>query len=346
MSTTSKSSCLNCDATMANDVKYCENCGQAKLESRLKIIQLFKDFISNIFNLDGRLFRSIKHIWKPAFLAQEYISGKRRSYVNPIRFFLLMLVLLFFLLNNALNKESFDEGTIDAISTVEQKMFVDKYDSTICLVVPNISVDEEQKLRTTIFGPIKESSPKIFVGGNFMSWKIKGYEVTRFDAYSMDIDSLFVKYYLTKWYDQLFIRQLIKVDKDRSGSVSYFISKLIWGVILFIFLLALFMKLIYIRNLYYYVEHLIVAILLLAKLLLVFNLLLLLQHFEFYTPLWNILVFALYLSMIVYLYFTLKRYYKQGIIKTIAKTGILLFVSIYILIISVAAVSLISLALL
>lgn len=331
---------------MSSNAKFCEGCGQAKLEARLNIIQLFKDFITNIFNLDGRLFRSIRHIWKPAFLAKEYISGKRKSYVNPIRFFLAMLVLLFFLLNNALNKEAFDEGTMNAISTMQQKKFAANYDSTICLVSPNISVDKELEMRNSIFGTVTEKSPKLFPGGNIMWWKIKKYEVTRNDVYSMSTDSLFTKYNLTKWYDQLFIRQLIKIDKDRSGSASYFISKLIWGVIVFIFLIALFMKLVYIRNLYYYVEHLIVVILYSAKTLLLLNLVQLIQLIEINIPYWNTLVAPIYLSTGIYFFFTLKRYYGQGIFKTIVKSVIIYIVGIYIFIFSVLLVSLISLAVL
>ena len=329
---------------MAHDAKYCENCGQAKLESRLNIIQLFKDFVTNIFNLDGRIFRTVRHVWKPAFLAQEYISGKRRSYVNPIRFFLLMIVLLFFLLNYSMDSEAFDEGTVNEISTVEQKKFAEKYDSTICIAVPDIGAEKENELRNMIFGAVKERSSRIFVGGNFMGWKLKEYDVTRHDAYSMETDSLFAKYNLTKWYDQLFIRQLIKIDKDRSGSASYFISKLIWGVIFFIFLLALFMKLIYIRNLYYYVEHLIVVILYSAKVLLVFNLVLLIQLMKLDIPLWNIIVAGMYLSMSIYFFFTLKKYYRQGKFKTFVKSVIIYFVAFYILALSITLVSLVSLA--
>ena len=346
MNQNSNLSCLNCGESMSSNAKFCEACGQAKLEARLNIIQLFKDFITNIFNLDGRLFRSIRHIWKPAFLAKEYISGKRKSYVNPIRFFLAMLVLLFFLLNNALNKEAVDEGTMDAISTVQQKKFATKYDSTICLVSPNISIEKELEMRNKIFGTVVEKSPKLFAGGNIMWWKMKDYKVTRDDAYSMSTDSLFIKYNLTKWYDQLFIRQLIKIDKDRSGSASYFISKLIWGVIVFIFLIALFMKLVYIRNLYYYVEHLIVVILYFAKMLLLLNLIQLIQLMEVNNLLWNIVVVLIYFSTCIYFFFTLKGYYRQGIFKTLVKSAVIYIVGLYIFIFSVAIVSLKSLAVL
>jgi len=331
---------------MSENAIFCERCSQAKVESRLNIWKLFKDFISNIFNLDGRLFRSIKHMWRPSFLAQEYINGRRKSYVNPIRFFLLMLVSLFFLLNNSMNSDMIEQGGIKAITKVEQKKLAQIYDTAVYSIIPNIDTSQHQALRDRIFSTAKEESPRIFAGGNFLFWDLKDYEVTRYDAYSMETDSLFKKYNLTKWYDQLFIKQLIKVDKNRIGSASYFINKLIWGVILYTFLLALLMKLLYIRNNFYYVEHLIIVILYVAKVMLVTNLILLFQFGSFEIPFGNYILLLLYIGMGIYFFITLRKFYQQGFIKTFIKSSIISLASFYILIFAVTIVTLISLALL
>lgn len=331
---------------MSDNATFCENCGQAKVESRLNIVKLFKDLISNIFNLDGRLFRSLKHMWRPAFLAKEYIHGRRKSYVNPIRFFLLMLVLLFFLLNNLMNSDMIEKGELKAITKVEQKKLANIYDTAVYSIIPNIDTLQHRTLRDRIFTLANAKSPRIFVGGTFLAWDMKEYEVTRYDAYSMEIDSLFKKYELTKWYDQLFIKQLIKVDKNRSGSVSYLINKLIWGVIIYTFLVALLMKLIYIRNNYYYVEHLILVILYVAKVMLVTNLILMLQFGAFKIPYLNYILLVLYAGVGIYFFISLLKFYQQGFIKTFIKSSIISFASFYILVFSVALVTLISLALL
>ena len=345
MEVNSNHPCHNCGNEISERATFCESCGQAKVESRLNIWKLFKDFISNIFNLDGRLFRSIKHMWRPAFLAKEYINGRRKSYVNPIRFFLLMLVILFFLLNNLLNSDSIEKGELRAMTTVEHKKIAKIYDTAVYSIIPDIDTVQHRLLREKLFDRAKYKSPYIFTGGTFLAWDLKSYEVTRYDAYSMELDSLFEKYQLTKWYDKLFIQQLIKVDKNRIGSVSYIINKLIWGVILYTFLVALFMKLVYIRNNFYYVEHLILVILYIAKVMLLTNLVLLIQLGAFEIPYWNYILFVIYFVIGTYFLFTLLRFYEQGFIKTFIKSSIISFASIYILIFSVTLVSLISLAL-
>ena len=90
-----------------------------------------------------------------------------------------MLVLLFFLLNRKINSLVFDKGTIDGISIVHQKKFAANYDSTLFLLIRNLSVDQELKLRHEIFGDVRENSTKFFVNNKFIFRKIKGYDLTR-----------------------------------------------------------------------------------------------------------------------------------------------------------------------
>lgn len=346
MEVNSNQPCHNCAHPISERATYCENCGQAKVESRLNIWKLFKDFISNIFNLDGRLFRSLRHMWRPAFLAQEYMHGRRKSYVNPIRFYLLMIVSLFFLLKSSMNDDMIEKSGIRAIAEVEQKKLAEIYDTAIYSIIHNIDTIQHRQLRDRIFTAANKEPTRIFTGGNFLGWDIKEYYVTRYDAYSMDIDSLFKKYNLTEWYDQLFIEQLIKVDKNRSGSASYFISKLMWGVILYTFLVALLMKLLYIRNNYYYVEHLILVILYVAKVMLVLNIVYLIPLLGLGNSFWNYFMVLIYGLVVLYFFITLKKFFQQGYLKTFIKSTIICFASFYLLVISISLVSIISLILL
>lgn len=344
MNTTSNTTCLNCNLPMSGNAKYCENCGQPERESRLSISKLFFDLISNIFNLDGRLFKSIKHMWRPAFLAQEFIAGRRRSYVNPIRFLIVMLVILFFLLNRTVNVAPIDIGTDKALKKVERKRLAALYDSSIYLIVDPIDTISVDSLRKSIFIDIDDGSELLLPAGNIINYKFEGYEVTRDDAYSMNIDSLFKKYQLTSWKDKLIVKQILKVDKNRSQGISFIIGNLIWGIIITIFLMALLMKLLYIRSVYYYVEHLIVVVLYSAKLYAVLNILLLLQQALGESKYWNMAMTGIFILFTVYFYFTLKAYYKQGIIKTIIKMAIISFATMYIMVITMFVVLLISMA--
>jgi len=331
---------------MTDTASYCENCGQALKESKLSIGQLFRDFVNNIFNLDGRLFRSTKHIIKPAFLAQEFTAGKRKSYVNPIRFLLVMLVLLFFLLQQTINTAPIEDRSVDIITEVERNRLAKVFENKLYEVEDTISETTISRLKNDIFELTENTYDELLVeSGNILNFEFDGYTITRKDAYSLSIDSLFTKYKITDWKDKFIIKQFVKVDKSTSQGIAYIIGNLIWGIIISIFLIALLLKILYIRSAYYYVEHLIVIILYSAKLYACLNVVLLLQMIIPESPLWNIFMAIFSLFFAIYFILSLKSYYNQGWLKTIIKSLIIGFASVYILTLSLVLVSLISMAL-
>jgi len=63
-----------------------------------------REFSENYLSLDTRIGRSIiPFIFKPGQLTKEFIIGKRTSFVNPFRFYLVISILFFFLLGTMIN---------------------------------------------------------------------------------------------------------------------------------------------------------------------------------------------------------------------------------------------------
>lgn len=61
---------------------------------------VFQDFIG-IFSLDSSIFRTIgPFLFKPGFLAREYLNGKRKKYLSPVRLYLFMSIIFFFIASN------------------------------------------------------------------------------------------------------------------------------------------------------------------------------------------------------------------------------------------------------
>ena len=324
---------------------YCDYCGQAKKESKLSISQLFSDFLNNIFNLDGRLFRSIKHVLKPAFLAQEFTTGKRKSYVSPTRFLVVMLVLLFFLLNQSVRNIQMEDTSTELINKVERKRLSEVFEDEMYKSKDSISDKTISQLKYKIFD-LKEDSydDKLVPEGNVLNFEFDGYDVTRKDAFTISADSLFKKYKIKNWKDKYIITQFTKISKNASQGISYIIGNLIWGILISVFLIALLLKVLYIRSNYYYVEHLIVTILYNAKIYTGLNLILLLQMITPDGVYWNYIMAIILLAFSVYFILTLKNYYNQNWFKTIMKSIIIGIVSVYILTFSLILVSFISMA--
>ncbi len=90
--------CLNCNEKISAAIKYCHACGQKTEFLPLNFYNIIKDFISKFFNVENKLWTTLKDIWVPAKLPLAYIEGKRKPYYHPIRLFLFILFGFFALL--------------------------------------------------------------------------------------------------------------------------------------------------------------------------------------------------------------------------------------------------------
>jgi len=86
--------CLNCNKALAG--RYCHHCGQENVEPRESVWHLFVHFFNDVTHFDGKFFSTIKLlITKPGFLSEEYMKGRRASYLNPIRMYLFISFVFF-----------------------------------------------------------------------------------------------------------------------------------------------------------------------------------------------------------------------------------------------------------
>ena len=78
--------CLNCNAVVHG--RYCGICGQENLEPQETVWHLVSHFFNDLTHFDGKFFSTVKWlILKPGFLTQEYVNGRRGSYLNPVRMY-------------------------------------------------------------------------------------------------------------------------------------------------------------------------------------------------------------------------------------------------------------------
>lgn len=88
--------CQNCGRFVAEN--FCPQCGQENTEVRHSFIYLLKHFVSDLLHYDSSFWSTIKLLlFSPATLSKEYISGKRRSYVDPIKLYIFISFFTFFI---------------------------------------------------------------------------------------------------------------------------------------------------------------------------------------------------------------------------------------------------------
>ena len=90
--------CVTCKNTFSGT--YCNRCGEKVLSKKeLTLSYLLGQIFNEIAFWDTKFFRTLKLLlFKPGYLAKEYVNGKRKSYTKPIALFFIANLLYFFIL--------------------------------------------------------------------------------------------------------------------------------------------------------------------------------------------------------------------------------------------------------
>lgn len=90
--------CLNCRHVV--EKRYCPNCGQENTDSRKTFHHLFIHFFEDLTHYENAFWKTIRHLlFKPGRLTKEYLSGKRLSYLAPVRLYIFISFVTFFIIS-------------------------------------------------------------------------------------------------------------------------------------------------------------------------------------------------------------------------------------------------------
>lgn len=339
-------SCLNCNDSLDGNENFCPSCGQRNNINQLSFKLFVDEFFGDMFSYDSRLWGTvIPLILKPGKVAYEFVSGKRKEFVNPFRTYL-TVSLIFFLVYGLLNtydqyvndgtnkkKATFvdfgsgvSDGIKDGLSPTEQDSIINvalagvkkktKVNVDSILKAEDVNLDS-LKTDTISLDSIKdkarENSPFFKKMEDFYNY----YKENKTHTTAQAFDSL--GYENTIWnrfyYDKA--QSSFHMIEDNAESFN---EKIFSGASLAIFfmlpVLALALKLIYIRRKYTYMEHMVFVFYTQA----VFFLLLLMFSIVYYvTSGQELLIFIPIGLFTLYLLFAMKKFYKQGWIKTFFK---------------------------
>lgn len=91
--------CLNCELDLTKEDNFCSGCGQKNHATRLKIRAFLDEVFNSIFNIDARIWLTLKTAFiNVGQLAKEFNQGKRKKYVPPVQFYLFASLIYFLIL--------------------------------------------------------------------------------------------------------------------------------------------------------------------------------------------------------------------------------------------------------
>lgn len=89
--------CRNCGAATSGN--YCQNCGQETRLHAPSFGEFVHEFVGHYVALEGRLWGTFGRLmFRPGALTNEYLAGRRKRYVEPLRLYLSLSILFFALL--------------------------------------------------------------------------------------------------------------------------------------------------------------------------------------------------------------------------------------------------------
>lgn len=89
------SRCENCETPLVGG--YCHICGQRAHNPLRSFTHAVEDVFESFWHLDGRIFQTVRDLFVPWRLAGRYLDGRRAAYIPPLRLFVILSLLTFFI---------------------------------------------------------------------------------------------------------------------------------------------------------------------------------------------------------------------------------------------------------
>ncbi len=308
--------CTNCGKELSAKENYCPNCGQENDNKRQTFGKVMLELFQSFLSIDSSLAHSIPALlFRPAFLTKEYLRGRRKRYLDPIRMFITIVVLYFIVASWGENKES----NFDDLNNIDTSALSASMDTSVIIDNEALKLSVKDRKSKITMQQLRDSLQKedeLELGDTDFPM-IKSLVKSGITGTDEIMDTMQVK---KTFWNRFYYTELIKLAKTEFKELKrYFISKLPWIIFCFIPVFALILKLVYIRRKFLYIDHMIFA----------FHL----HSFYFMIGILSSIfslfcdadIFAwMFFASVIYTISALRNFYNQGWLKTILKLLIIL----------------------
>ena len=340
---------MNCGATVQG--RYCHVCGQENTEPKETFWHMVTHFFYDITHFDGSFFVTLKDLlFKPGFLSREYMLGRRKKYLHPVRMYVFTSAVFFLVFFSMfqVSEKSVTPGpnqTFRDVLTIREKALKNaktKEDSANImkgLELMGYKDDlEDNDIDTSYYKKGKKGGFNFTMGSDVSNYS----SVKEYDSVQSSLPKNKRDAGITKAVTRKSVELNEKYNGDQQKIAVEVINKFLhtFPYLLFVSLplYALFLKLLYIRRRkeYFFADH---AVFLIH--LYIFTFLFLLFYFGLDKLIdktgWSAIGYIQGILILTGLFFTLKamkNFYRQGWGKTILKFiifNILCFISLIVL---------------
>jgi hypothetical protein len=318
--------CLNCGHAV--EERYCTHCGQENVQLRDSSIHLVIHYVQDLFHYEGKFWHTLKNLFtRPGYVPDEYLSGKRKQNLDPVRFYVFTSTVFFVLLYSIVNSDKMVTPADPRynfskrlFNLNQEKEFITGSADTSYI---NLLIEKVEAIADSLDSLENDTTRSQF----------------QFDIFN-ESDTVTVD---DTWLDKAVKQSSANRKKemetryggDELQAVSVFIDELIHKTPQLLFLslpfFALFLKLLYFRSSRkLYVDHLVFSVYHYSYVYVLLSTVILLNMATYkitntvFTTItsWGLTILVLYLFY--YLFISMKRFYKDRLLKLIIRYGLLM----------------------
>lgn len=331
--------CLNCEQPYDLGCKFCPHCGQ-KTSEELTIGVLFYNTISNYFSFDARFLKSfVPLMFKPGYLAQKFLDGKRLLYLHPAQMYLFVSVVFFFLFSFTVNDwiVEADNATAEFAKTDEIKELNKVYGQVLDSITKNsveatknqneipfiYNKNETQKMIDSII-----KAEKLKSSGDAVNFGIPVRKLDSLRQAGADDEAIYKEMGMKD--DAGFLqRRVYKTMLDLADGqgpgilIKRFVDTIPIAMFFLLPIFAFLLKLFYFSS-GRYAHHLVFSFYFFSFLFTVFSILLAVNRFVIEIPWYFNLLVAL--STFIYFYLAVLRFYQRRWFTSFLKANVITFI--------------------
>ncbi|HEX2616531.1 MAG TPA: DUF3667 domain-containing protein [Flavobacteriales bacterium] len=307
--------CPNCGTPLPPAFEFCPTCGQENHELKVPFRHMLYEFVEGLTHFDAKAWNTVKAMFHPGRITEDFLVGKRARYVPPVRLYIFVSIVFFFLLNALMNHRMREPET-----AVQHSQEAPSTPPT-----PTASVDSTERerrvgVRATVNGePVEENSSLSLI------YSLPDSDKTKLEPYLDELTTAQLDSVLLvmgnpqpNWFKRRFLVAMLHIPEGEQALdyIAHMVTRSL-SILMFILMpfFALLLKGLFARKRLYY-EHLIFSIHTHTAFLILFSVIsalgLLLTG-----PVQGWIVRLTWLAAAVYLIMALRRVYHKRWLATI-----------------------------
>lgn len=301
--------CANCG--YAPMESFCPQCGQSDRHYARSLGSVVLEFLREMFELDSRLFRTLRLLFfKPGSLTREFSRNRRVSFVSPVRLYIFASFLFFLLLSlvgdfgNVVEGGMTEEDAEDAVAQPSDAETQPPTEERLAAFMAALPPEQQRKADDILRRPEGDVGRRIILSGaaeEFEEWN---------------------------WIGQLFALGVIDILHDPSVVRQRLLANMPIAMFFVLPVLGVVLAIFHLRKKRFYVEHLVFAIHIQTFTFLVYAIVLLLPD----EGLGGLIRAGCLLIPYPYFVIALRRYYENGWVLSVAKSvGVYMLYSLVLL---------------